>query len=296
MTNPGMEESTLMAYRTILAYLPDADSAPRTLKAAAAIARQSNAHVIGLYVTTGVRLYYAGSSYYDVGMLDDIIQEHRARHADNSAKAKALFDELDRAETFACEWRLVDSVKSDALAAILEHARSADLIVCPNASGDKAIDPEDVDIPVRLTLEAGRPVLLVPAGWNSDVIGPDITVAYDGSREAARATFDALPLLKQADRVHLVWVDPTVKEGEAASRAVDEIATNLARHDVKVDAVVETAGDNTIARALVARARDSGSDLIVMGAYGHMRLRQMIFGGVSREMLNHLPLPTLLSH
>ncbi|MCB1472546.1 MAG: universal stress protein [Rhodobiaceae bacterium] len=285
-----------MAYHTILAYLPDADSAGRTLKAAAAIARQSGAHLIGLYVKTGVRIYYAGSSYYDVGMLETMLDEHNARHDEQSAAVKAMFDELERAETFPCEWRLADTVKTDAVPEILNHCRSADLVVCPNTAGDKTVDPEDADTPVRLLMEAGRPVVVIPAGWNGDTIGKNVTVAYNASREATRAVFDALPLLKGADNVHAVWVDPALGEGENQSRAADEIAVSLARHGVKVSASVETSGDNTVARAIVARARDDGADLIVMGAYGHMRLREMIFGGVSRDLLNALPLPVLMSH
>ena len=285
-----------MAYRTIVAYLPDADSTPRTLKAAAAIAQKSDAHVIGLYVKTGLRLYFAGSSYYDVGMLETLLEEHSARHAEQSAKVREMFEVAAKAATFPCEFHIAETVKTDATEAVLEYARPADLIVCPNGAGDKKIDPEDADVPVRLMLEAGRPVMVVPAGWNGDTLGKDITLAYNGSREATRAAFDALPLLKGAEQVHAVWVDPTLARDEDLTRAADEIAVTLARHGVKIAAETEASGDNTVARAIVARARDNGSDMIVMGAYGHMRLREMIFGGTSREILNLLPLPALMSH
>ena len=285
-----------MAYRTIVAYLPDADSAPRTLKAAAVLARKSNAHLVGLYVKTGLRIYFAGSSYYDVGMLETMMEDHNARHEEQSAKIRDMVNEMAKAETFPCELHISETVKTDATEAVLAHARPADLIVCPNGAGDKQIDPEDADVPVRLMLEAGRPVLVVPAGWNGDTLGEDITLAYNGSREATRAAFDALPLLKEAKEVHAVWVDPTLARDEDLTRAADEIAVTLARHGGKIAAETEASGDNSIALAIIARARDNGSDMIVMGAYGHMRLREMIFGGTSREILNLLPLPALMSH
>ena len=93
-----------------------------------------------------------------------------------------------------------------------------------------------------------------------------------------------------------MWIDPHVAEGEEQTRAADEIAVSLARHGVSIAATTEGSGDNTVARALIARARDEGADMLVLGAYGHMRLRQMIFGGVSHEILNLLPLPALMSH
>ena len=285
-----------MTYRTIVAYLPDADSAPRTLKAATIVARQSGAHLIGLYVKTGIRLYFAGSSYYDVGMLETLMEEHNARHNEQSTKVREMFDTISRAENFPCEFHVAETVKTDASEAVLEYARPADLIVCPNGAGDKKTDPEDADVAVRMMLEAGRPVLMVPAGWNGDTLGRDITLAYNASREATRAAFDALPLLKQAEQVHAIWIDPVVGAGEDTSRAADEIAVALARHGVKIAAETDASGNNTIARAIIARARDNGSDMIVMGAYGHMRLREMIFGGTSRDMLDLLPLPVLMSH
>lgn len=285
-----------MAYRTIVAYLPDADSASRTLKAAAVIARKSNAHLIGLYVKTGIRIYFAGSSYYDVGMLETMMEDYNARHKEQSTKVRDMVNALAKEETFPCELHISETVKTDATEAVLEHARPADLIVCPNGAGDKKVDPEDADVPVRLMLEAGRPVLVVPAGWNGETLGEDITLAYNGSREATRAAFDALPLLKEADEVHALWVDPEPGRDEDLTRAADKIAVSLARHGVKVAAETEASGDNTVSRAIIARARDNGSDMIVMGAYGHMRLREMIFGGTSREILDLLPLPALMSH
>lgn len=283
-----------MGYGTVLAYLPDEERARAALAAAAILARGSNAHLTGLYVVPLMRLY-AASPYGGADVTAKLMEQHEAFHAAHSGKVRDLFEQLLAGEAFPTEWVLVDSPNVDPLPTIIEHGRVAELIVAvPDSAGDDN-GPDSV-VAERLMVEAGRPVMLVPRNFAQDSIGRDITVAWNGSRESARAVFDALPLLRQAEMVHVVWVDPEVQAGESPSRAGDAIAATLSRRGVTCEAVQATASGRSVGDELLERTTDYGSDLLVMGGYGRSRFRELIFGGVTRQVLGAMPVPVLMSH
>lgn len=283
-----------MGYGTILAYLADQGQAPATIAAASILARRSNAHLTGLYVVPLMRLY-ASAPYGGGDATAQLLEQHEAYHAAQAGAVRALFERATAGETFPAEWAVADSALVDPLQTIVERGRSAELIVVAQD------DPEDPDrvgaaIGERLMVSAGRPVLLVPPGKAVATIGRDITVGWNGSREAARAVFDAMPLLREAEMVHLVWVDPQVEPGESPSRAADAMAATLARSGVACEAVQGTAAGRDAGEELLQRVADYGSDLLVMGGYGHSRFHQWVFGGVTRRVLGAMPVPVLMSH
>lgn len=282
-----------MGYKTILAFLPSADQAPAALNATRLVARHGGAHVIGLYVCPAMRIY--GAMPIDASNVTaQLIEQNRAFHETESGKVKALFEAAFADEDVHAEWRSCGTMWVSPLPEIIDQGRGAELIVTPYM-GDAEDDFEDGRIAERLMLESGRPVLIVPAGVFAS-IGTDIMVGWNASREAARAVFDALPLLKQADNVHIVWVDPRLPSGQSASRAADDIAASLARAGVHCEAVEATAAGGSVGAELLNRARDYGSDLIVMGGYGRTRFREMIFGGATRHVLDDMKVPVLMSH
>ena len=282
-----------MAYKTILAFLPGADLAPSALAATRLVARRGGAHVIGLYVFPAMRIY--GAMPIDApNVTAQLIEQNRAFHEAEGDKAKALFDAAFADEDVYAEWRFCETMRVSPAPEAIDQGHAAELIVTPHM-GDAENAFEDGRIAEQLMLESGRPVLIVPAGEIAS-LGTDITVGWNGSREAARAVFDALPLLKAADNVHIVWVDPRLPSGQSLSRAADDIAASLARAGVNCEAVQATAAGRSIGTELLDRARDYGSDLIVMGGYGRARFREMIFGGATRHMLDHMNIPVLMSH
>ena len=282
-----------MGYKTILAFLPSIDLAPAALNAARSVARHGGAHVIGLYVFPAMRVY--GALPIDApNVTAQLIEQNRAFHQAESGKVKALFEAAFGDEDVHAEWRFCETMRVSPLPEIIDQGRAAELIVTPHM-GDAEDTFEDGRIAERLLLESGRPVLIVPAGEFAS-IGTDITIGWNASREAARAVFDALPLLSEADNVHIVWVDPRLSSGQSASRAADDIAASLARAGVHCEAVEATAAGGGIGAELLNRARDYGSDLIVMGGYGRTRFREMIFGGATRHVLDHMKVPVLMSH
>jgi nucleotide-binding universal stress UspA family protein len=173
---------------------------------------------------------------------------------------------------------------------IVEYARLRDLTIIPAEANDLADQPTAE----ALIFESGRPVLMLPREPSKPFALNTATVAWDFSRPAARAIGDALPLLTKARRVHIVTV--TNEKRIDTPRSGPELAKHLARHGV--DVILETvdAQGRSIGEALAAAARIHDSDLLVMGAYGHSRLREFVLGGATRSMINRPPLPVLLSH
>ena len=280
-----------MDWNTILVQLSNPRRTDVLASVAGRLAERSNAHLIGLNVANALAHMPAMPAL--VGPEDFAAFE--AIDDETAARLKAAFDEVTQNRAFVAEWRNVRIVGMEPVAAVIEHGRAADLIVASQSDPDWEMSGL-FDAPERLALESGRPVLIVPYAGRFGEIGKRIMVAWSGKREGARAVFDALPLLKSADKVALLCVVGGDADGESGQLPGAEIAASLARHGVKVTVRKTMADEIGVADEILARLADEGSDLLVMGAYGHSRLREMVFGGVTRHILRHMTVPTLMSH
>jgi nucleotide-binding universal stress UspA family protein len=137
-------------------------------------------------------------------------------------------------------------------------------------------------------------VLVVPRYGTFDTVGERVLVAWNGSREATRAVHDALPILKLATKVTVLSIDPERDTGDRIPSA--DIALHLARHGVAAEGTSTVGLDISVGDLLLSRAADLGADLIVMGAYGHSRMRELVLGGATRHILQHMTVPVLMSH
>lgn len=173
---------------------------------------------------------------------------------------------------------------------LVEYARLHDLTIVPAEANEFADQPNAE----ALIFESGRPVLMLPREPRKSFALNAATVAWDFSRPAARAVGDALPLLTMAKRVHIVTV--TNEKRIDTRRSGPELAKHLARHGVEVILETVDAAGRSVHDALEAATRAHDSDLLVMGAYGHSRLREFVLGGATRGMINRPPLPVLMSH
>jgi nucleotide-binding universal stress UspA family protein len=135
----------------------------------------------------------------------------------------------------------------------------------------------------------------MPKAWREGPLGKRILVAWNGKREAARALADAAPFLEGAEAVHIVTIDAHPAFEGAAEPGV-EIAEYLARHDLKVELRQVDGMGRPAEAALIDEARTLGADLVIMGGFGHSRLRQFVFGGVTRALSRSAPLPLFMSH
>jgi nucleotide-binding universal stress UspA family protein len=276
-----------MAYKTILVHLDSGRRCAARLDLAIALARRFEAHLVGLHALTVVRL----PGYAAVEAGPRVAEEQRRRAAEYAAEAEAAFRRAaDRGGLGKAEFR---SSFDDALEAATLHARYADLAVIgqPDADDGSGVDPGFAH---RFVLAAGRPVLAVPYAGEFAGVGKRCLLAWNASREATRATTDALPFLQSASHVVVTAVKPDrAAHGDAPGA---DIGLYLARHGVHVEvaAIEGTALD--AGNALLSRAADLSIDLIVMGAYGHSRVSELVLGGVTRTMLGSMTVPVLMSH
>ena len=180
--------------------------------------------------------------------------------------------------------------------AIIRQARAADLLVLGRSPGDGDASAAVFPDPGAVVLEAGRPVLLVPPGTDA-LAAERIVVAWRDTRKSRRAVLDALPFLATARRVLVAAI---CEEGEAGRYAAEagaaEVVAHLACHSVTAVPQVQPLQGRSVADDLHAIARQNGADLIVAGGYGHMRLREAVFGGVTRDLLHGSSVCCLLSH
>ncbi len=261
------------------------------LDVAIPVAQSQDAHLIGLNVVPNVPNYYGDGMYVPL----EAINEQRKLLLEDAGKIEAIFSQRARAAGLQFDWRTEETIYSSVFPAVMDYARCADVMIASQTE-DKFIAMIG-EVPAELTMGAGRPVVLVPTAGNFSAIGKRPLIAWDGTQEAARAAFDALPFLKQAEAVHVLSIDPGEQlEGNPLSPG-EGLALSLARHDVPVEAHTSmTNGEISVAEELLSRASDLGCDLLVMGCYGHSRLRETLFGGTTRAILKSMTIPVLMSH
>jgi nucleotide-binding universal stress UspA family protein len=171
-------------------------------------------------------------------------------------------------------------------------ARRFDLAVAGQAEPDKSAVEEM--IAESALFESGRPVIMVPYIQKAPLKLDRVMLCWDGSRAAARAIADAMPLLERAGTIEVVIVSN--ERGKQDEIAGADMGQHLARHGLKVDVKRITEGDIDVADALLSHAADSSVDFIVMGGYGHSRLREFVLGGVTRSILRSMTAPVLMAH
>ncbi len=286
-----------MSFKDILVHIDETPRCATRLNLAASIARRHEAHLTGIFVleNPGADLFYgAGMPFAGGGGVDQMVNNMRSELATRAETAGQAFRDLARREGLRSEWRVVDGDTAEILGL---HARYADLTVVAQPDESVAYKGGSADaILVNVMLSSGRPVLAVPYAGSFDVIGERVLIAWNASREATRAVNDALPLLRDAKSVTILAVNPKHGiDGHGDVPAAD-IALHLARHGIRAEAAHTIAKDIGEGDALLSYAADIGADLIVAGGYGHSRVREMVFGGVTRTLIQEMTVPMLLSH
>ena len=276
-------------YRTILVHLPDEARAAKTLAVATKLAIAHDAHLIGLFVMPPDIISPAFG--YARGIMDAGKKALRQR----AQMIAAMFESADAGLQIKKEWRFIETGRRSSTDVILNHARTADLIVVPqrNPSWD---DTLLLECPEDIVMSSGRPTLMVPTVGTIDTIGKRITVAWNDRREAARATFDALPLLKKANNVGCCGSIPRTKPPRRAICRPPRSAPTLARHGIRCTSAEARGSDLLVGEELLKQVDQDLSDLLVMGAYGRSRFREFVFGGATRTILKDTNIPVLLSH
>jgi len=266
-----------MAYKDLLVLLDSELQARQRLLLAADLAERFNAHLVGLHITVG----------HETAL--------RSGCSDGDAKhdLRALFDDLVGRRGISAEWRTGSGFAVD-VAAI--HARYADLTILGQLDPEIAWAPIVYPRPEDIILATGRPVLVVPYKGTFQQVGSRVLVAWDTSREAVRAINDAMPLLAAASSVTVITVDPKQSREEHGDIPGADLALHLARHGIEVKVESAVSDGIGIGDILLSRASDLDADLIVMGAYAHSRVRELVLGGATRTVLETMTLPVLMAH
>jgi len=251
-------------------------------------ARDHGAHLAGIYVIPPPFI-----PPFDMAALPADFFESQARTGRQQAAAaeKAFRDRASRAGVTA-EWRVAEG---DMVDIVTLNARHVDLCVLSQADPEGKDLSMIPDLPELVALDSGRPILTLPYAGTFATIGSNVVIAWNGSREAVRATNDALPLLTRAKKVTVLCVNPGEKADTGEVPGAD-IALHLARHGVKAEAAHTVSRDLDVGEVILSRIMDLGVDLLVMGAYGHSRLRELTLGGVTRTLFRHMTVPVLMSH
>lgn len=272
----------------ILVHLDDGQACGERLELSAQLAQSYDAHLSALYVgrfLTQALLVDAPPS----GMLIEALEKEQQIR---TAKVRALFESRTSNVESRREFHAEDG---DPVYWLTLYGRYADVIVVQQ--------PEEGDIVIgagamlgALALSCGRPVLVIPRAAVTSLSADRIMIAWNGSREAARAVADALPFLQKASEVEVVTVDEVKTTADGAGPSVHDVCRHLERHGIKAAAVELPRPEIKIADALLSRAAAQGADLVVLGAYGHSRFRELVLGGVTQQFLSHCAAPLLLSH
>jgi nucleotide-binding universal stress UspA family protein len=275
-----------MPFKTILLHCNDERRLAGLIDTGVAIAGRYGGHVVGLSIVPSPTVVPAGvPGFPDPVILDTYCEAYR----DESARMRLAFETAIAGQGVVGEWREEESDGRTVADIAVAHARAADLVIAAqpdlNWEGTRQLDVSD-----RLALESGRPVLVVPNAAHPAKLPSRIVVGWNGSREAARALFDALPFLIDAAEVHVV----EVAEAESTS-SVESVCETLGRYEVRCSTDIITSGAAS-GPVLIERAKYYGADLLIMGCYGHSRLRELVFGGATRYALEHAAIPVLMSH
>lgn len=275
-----------MAIRTVLVHL-DACSASRGRAAfAVALAAAHDAHLVGFHARG------AGTLPFLVEPSADLVEQQRRWAAQEAEAARAIFERAVAAgAAVRTEWRQVDG---GVTASTVAAARCADLTIVGQPDPDEPSFSTPSALVEDLVFSAGGPILVVPyIGAGMPI--RRVLIGWNGSREAARAVHDALPLLLRAERVTVLSIAP---EGGARPGAIPgaDLCVALARHDVPAEAATAVAAGIEPGELLLSEAAAQSADLIVMGAYGRSRAREMLLGGATRTILRQMTVPVLFAH
>lgn len=274
-----------MSYKDLLVLIDPADRGNNVVECAANLAVQHDAHLTGLYVGYDPLIGFA-----ETQIPAELLQTHQEQLTRAEEKARTDFGAACRRAGVDNEWRTASEAK---MTSLMLSARYADLVVM-GGNAASTVDLVAHRYADNVVMSAGRPVLLIPENYQWDGGFRQPMVAWDASREATRAVHDALPLLKSAQKVIIMEIAD--RDDIIARDPGSDIARHLARHNLKTESAHAVKSELSVGDQLLSASVDHGADVLVAGAYGHSRLRELALGGVTRHLMMHLTVPMLFSH
>ncbi len=278
-----------MAYKTILAVLDTPQNARQISDFGIALAERFSAHLIGVHAETLAAVPLIAPMEIPDPAAVQILQDAAQKE---TAEVERIFKAQSAREGLSIEWRSFMSSAGYGSHSVMDTAHAVDLIVASQSDPAHADHRADLE---TFLFDSGRPMLLIPYTIKVPQPIKRVMIAWNGSREAARATFDSMPFLKGAESVEVFCVDPGDRGGQTPEMAGAEIAATLARHGINVTLSTQGKSGISAAAAIENHLSEGSVDLLVMGGYGHSRWWEMLFGGVTRNLLDSMTALTLLS-
>lgn len=276
-----------MSVKTILVHLANDDHHRVRLNVAVRMAKVHKAHIVALFITTPEGMPHAVTGQ---GASAAYLATARESARQRAIALEEEFRATCSSNNVHATWVVEDGEHLDALA---YHAHASDIAIlsCPTEA-ENFEDHFRMRLAEQFTLISGCPVLMLPRKPDIPTFGKHILVAWKANREALRAVRDSLSFLKDADKVTVLAVGPT---GEHALSET-ELVAYLRRHDITAEPKnVEKDSEGT-GHTILTTAEQLGCDMLVMGAYGHSRIREIIMGGVTRHIFANCSIPVMLSH
>ena len=272
--------------KTIFAVAHQPGDLARVLDVAVPLAQRFSAHLVGFHAEV-----VAMPQASPLGMPDVEFVRVSAEAAErNTAELKAAFEQRAARDGFSADWQTTDNFGGAGVRLAARAARACDLIVAQQSdSGTEYPNAE------TLLYESGRPVLLVPHSVPVNPAFPRVVVAWNGTREAARAAFDAIPFIVGAESVTVLCVDAASNDKEDGEVSGVDLVAALSRHGGNVTLVNETSAGIGVGETIENHLADNGADLLVMGAYSQSWLKEFFFGGATKTLMESLPTATLMS-
>jgi nucleotide-binding universal stress UspA family protein len=277
-----------MPGRDVLVVIDNAATAGHLLAPASVLARRFDARLTGFF-PTGLP---AAASFGDLASGAQLVEAFMTAQREEAVKAEAAYrQELGKLRVTG-DWMMREADFGESVTAL---GRLFDLVVVAQANPDLPT-PAPRMLPEDLVQALGRPVLVIPYAGEFAEFDQHVLVAWNGSRESARALHDAMFLIERADAVTVIEVDPPGNALGLADIGVADVVAALKRRGVEAMAAPTASGGTPVADVILSRAADLDADLVVMGAYGHSRLRELVLGGVSRGIFQEMTVPVLMSH
>ncbi len=278
--------------KDILVHLDASETCAQCVEAAAMLAKRKGAHLIGLAfaLESSLLQYYGGKLPIDLA--------DRNKEATREA-AKAAIDVFERGTKgleISAQSRIVECSTMELAEKIAFEARHVDLTFLEQPSPDRKNRGLVSSLLEGALFNTGRPVYIVPYIGRRDTPVRKAVIAWDGSYKSARAVNDAIPLLSDRGETVVLIIDPDKRKKSHGPKPGADIVAHLERHGIRASIVVKPSGGLDISTTILNFVSDAGADLLVMGAYGHSRLRERTLGGVTRTILDQMTVPVLMSN
>ncbi|NIZ03678.1 universal stress protein [Thalassospira lucentensis] len=279
-------------YRDILVHIDNTPACSERLAVALKVAKAQQAHLTGLFL-----LPYADiPRFMEVQIPEEIIRQQRQAMADQGKVAQGMFEKACAEADVEFSWQQTSCAATELADTAAMYARHHDLTILGQHDPDSSDSCSVSEMPDKVVLTAGSPVLIVPYVGKFDTIGERVLIAWKPYREAVRAVNDSMPFLENAKKAVVLCADPNKGARDTLPVPGVDIADRLKRHGISATKETMNASGISVGDLLLSRAADESADLIVCGAYGRPRLRELMMGGVTQHLLRHMTVPVLMSH